>query len=230
MSDSISTNALLNDLSAAVLALLHLEPVELPRRKHLERRGRSTEHAYFVDCGIASTLTAGAANPAIEIGMVGREGMTGLTAVLGADQSPYDTFMQVGGAGWRAPVPAVRDVIESSAPFRRRILDYTQAFLAQVSATAAVNAHNKLEERLARWLLVTRDRVDTDELTLTHEFIAQMLGVRRAGVTIALQHLEQRGFVEGHRGRIRIIDREGLLRESRGAYTPADETMRARAA
>ena len=230
MSDRTSpTNALLNTLGAADLAQLRLQPVELPHRKHLERAGRRTEHIYFIDRGIASVLATGAAGPAIEIGMIGREGLTGLTAVMGAEQSPFDTFMQVAGAGWRAPVEAVAAALDASVLFRKRLLDYAQALLTHVSATAAVNAHNKLVERLARWLLVTRDRTDTDDLSLTHEFIAQMLGVRRAGVTMALRDLEQHGLIQGARGHVRIKDRDGLRRQSNGAYTPADEVMRLRA-
>jgi CRP-like cAMP-binding protein len=228
VSDKSPTNALLSSLSATDVAELQLQPIELPRSKHLERGGRRTEHAYFIDRGIASVLAAGAAGPHIEIGMVGREGMTGLTAIMGAEQSPYDTFMQVGGSGWQAPVAAVRHAVDTNAAFRSRILDYTQAFLAHVSATAAINAHNKLEERLARWLLVARDRTDTDEMAFTHDFIAQMLGVRRAGVTLALNELQQRGLIEGARGRVRIVDRDGLRRQANGAYTPADEVLRNR--
>lgn len=222
-------NALLNSLSAADVASLELEPVELPHRKHIERARRRTEHVYFIDRGIASVLATGAAGPQIEIGMIGREGVSGLTALMGAEHSPYDTFMQIPGAGWRAPVETVAAALDTNIIFRKRVLDYAQAFLAHVSATAAVNAHNKLVERLARWLLVSRDRTDTDELTLTHDFIAQMLGVRRAGITIAMQDLEERGLVKGERGRVRILDRDGLRGQTNGAYTPADEVMRLRA-
>lgn len=230
MSNTITpANALLNSLSAADVAQLELQPVELAHRKYLERAGRRTEDVYFMDRGIASVLATGAAGPHIEIGMIGREGASGLTAIMGAEHSPYDTFMQIPGAGWRAPVGAVAAALDTNIVFRKRILDYAQAFLAHVSATAAVNAHNKLVERLARWLLVSRDRTDTDELLLTHEFIAQMLGVRRAGVTIALQDLEARGLVRGERGRVHILDRDALKGRANGAYTPADEIMRLRA-
>jgi CRP-like cAMP-binding protein len=222
-------SALLHSLSAADIAQLQLQPVDLPHRKHLERAGRRTEQAYFIDRGIASVLATGAAGPHIEIGMIGREGVTGLTAIMGAQLSPYDTFMQIPGAGWQAPIEAVAAALDTNVVFRKRILDYAQAFLAHVSATAAVNAHNKLVERLARWLLVSRDRTDTDDLSLTHDFIAQMLGVRRAGVTVALQELEERGLIKAGRGQVRILDRDGLRARTNGAYTPADEAMRLRA-
>lgn len=230
MSNQIaSSNVMLSTLSAADLVQLQLEPVELPRRKQLERARRGTEHVYFIDRGIASVLATGAAGPNIEIGMIGREGMSGLTAVMGAEQSPYDTFMQDGGAGWRTPVRVLRDAVDTMSTVRRCVLEYTNAFLTHVSATAAVNAHNRLVERLARWLLAARDRADGDELHLTHDFIAQMLGVRRAGVTIAFQALEQAELVEAGRGRVRILNRDGLKRQANGAYTPADELMRLRA-
>lgn len=229
MSNKIhSTNALLSALCADDLAQLQLEKVDLPRRRPLERARRPTEHVYFIENGIASVLATGAAGPNIEIGMIGREGMSGLTAIMGAERSPYDTFMQGAGDGWRAPVGALRRALDAITVFRNSVLDYTQAFLTHVSATAAVNAHNRLVERLARWLLIARDRAHSNELHLTHDFIAQMLGVRRAGVTIALQGLEKAELVQAGRGRVRILDHDGLRREANGAYTPADELMRER--
>ncbi len=223
-------NALLSGLSAAELEHLQLEPAELPHGRSLERYERASKHAYFPSRGVISVLATAGGRSSVEIGMVGREGVTALTAIMGAERAPYDAVVQIAGAGWSAPLAAVRGALDANAPFRRRILDYAQAFYTQVSVTAAINAAKKLDERLARWLLVARDRADGDELPLTHEYIAQMLGVRRAGVTIALQTLEQRGAVKGRRGAISILDREGLALHAQGAYTPADESMRARCA
>lgn len=231
MSDKIiSTNAILSALSAADLADLSLEQVDLPRDRRLERAHHSTEHAYFIERGVASVLATGAAGQRVEVGMIGREGMSGLTAIMGAEQSPYDTFLQTAGLGWRAPVRVLRHAIDTVGSFRRHVLDYAHAFLAHVSATAAVNAHNRLVERLARRILVARDRSDSDDLFLTHDFISQMLGVRRAGVTIALRSLEEAELVQARRGCVRVLDRDGLRREANGAYTPADELMRQRVA
>ena len=229
MSDHSYKNALLSGLTTEELQLLRLEPVDLPPRKSVERFDHRTDHAYFPTGGVVSVLAPVRSRPSVEVGMVGREGVTALTAIMGAERAPYDAFMQIAGAGWRAPVESVRQALDANKHFRRRLLDYAHAFYTQVSTTAALNASKTLDERLARWLLVARDRADNDELPLTHEYVAQMLGVRRAGVTLALKRLEKSGAIQGRRGAINILNREQLAIQSEGAYTPADEHMRRRA-
>lgn len=213
-------NEVLSQLTSDDLSALQLEPVELPRGRRLEQSGRGAEHVYFLNYGLASVVAAGRG---VEIGLIGREGMTGIAPVMGADSAPHDTIMQIAGKGVRARLDRVRQAIDASTSLRRVILGYAQLFLSHVGAGAAANARNKVEERLARWLAVARERADTDELHLTHDVIGQLLGVRRAGVTIALKDLQHRGLIECHRGAIKITNRAGLIEASHGAYQLADE-------
>jgi CRP-like cAMP-binding protein len=218
-------NAVLVRLEAADSALLssHLEPVSLARGTSLELRGRRSEYVYFPDRGIASVMMGGGSG--VYIGMVGHRSMTALPCIMGADRSPFDTVVQVAGQGHRAPIEAVRDAFNASASLRDRILECSNAFLTQVGMTAAANARHKLPERLAGWLLAAQDYADEQELPFTHDFLARMLGVRRAGVSIALGELESRGVVQRRRGAIGIVNRDGLLLQANGAYTPADEIL-----
>jgi CRP-like cAMP-binding protein len=130
--------------------------------------------------------------------------------VLGNDRSPNSTFIQVAGKGHRAQADELRSVMDERPEVRFRFMRFAQAFMIQAAHTAISNGSAKLEERLARWLLMTHDRVDGDDMPLVHDFIARMLGVRRAGVTIALQSLEERGLIRTGRRQIAIVDREGM--------------------
>ena len=144
--------------------------------------------------------------------------MTGLAVVLATDRSPHETFMQMGGRGRRVAAADLRRAMEQSASLHRCLLHYAHAFFVQTAHTAMANGRSKIEERLARWLLMAHDRIDGDQLTLTHEFLARMLGVRRPGVTVALNFLEKSGLVQAHPGVISIIDREGLEASAKGVY------------
>ena len=150
--------------------------------------------------------------------MVGREGMTGLPVVHGADRSPCDVFMQVEGEGQRLSADALRIALEQSTTLLRSLLRFAHVFGVQAAYTALANAEGKIEERLARWLLMAQDRIEADELVMTHEFLALMLGVRRAGVTTALQQLQSKGIVETMRGAIIVKDRDGLQECANGLY------------
>ena len=143
---------------------------------------------YFIEAGIASVVANGSGKQ-IEIGLIGREGMTGLGVVMGNDRSPYDTYMQVAGRGLGINASKLREADERSTALHRLIMKYTDAFLVQTAQTALANGRSKIEERLARWLLMAPDRLESDELPLTHEFLALMLGTQRPGVTIALHAL-----------------------------------------
>jgi CRP-like cAMP-binding protein len=224
----MSSNQLLSRLSRADLRLLepHLEAVDLPLRKQLEARNKKVSHVYFVEKGLASVVANGGED-AIEVGMIGREGMTGLSVVLNGDtknRAVHETFIQIAGNGQRMPAENLREAIEASVSLHRVLLRYANAFLIQTTQTALANGRSKIEERLARWLLMSADRVDGDELPLTHEFLATMLGVRRSGVTVALQQLERSGLIRHRRGVITILDREALEKSTNGAYArPSDE-------
>jgi CRP-like cAMP-binding protein len=215
-----SKNRLLASLSRGDFALLaeHLEAVDLPLRRQLEARNRRIDHIYFVDCGIASVVAIGAAKREIEVGIIGREGVSGLAVIMGDDRSPHETYMQVAGYGCRMSAAKLRHCMLESESLRTALLRYAHAFLIQAANTALANGRHKVEERLARWLLMAHDRLDGDELPLTHEFLATMLGVRRPGVTVTLKVLERQALIQTRRGVIEIVDRKGLEATANGAY------------
>jgi CRP-like cAMP-binding protein len=216
-------NLILSRLSGADLGLLqpHLEPVDLPLRKVLERRDKAIKAIYFPESGFASVVANGNERP-IEVGLIGREGMTGLAVVLGHDRNSNEVYMQAPGHGHRIRANDLRAAINKSVTLHRSFLRYAHAFLEQATRTAVANGRSKIEERLARWLLMADDRLDGPDLPLTHEFLAMMLGVRRPGVTTAVQELEREGVIARRRGRIVITDRGALKKLSNGTYAPAD--------
>lgn len=218
------SNRLLSRLASDDLGLLkrHLERVDLPLRKRLESPRRDIEHVYFPESGFVSVVADGAPIRRVEVGLIGREGMTGLAVVLGADRSPNETFVQNAGSALRMPATDLRRAMERSSSLRSHLLLYAHAFLIQVMQTAKTNARSKIEERLARWLLMAHDRLNTDELGMTHEFLSVMLGVRRPGVTVALSFLERTALITTDRGVISIVDRAGLKRAANGAYGVAE--------
>jgi hypothetical protein len=200
-----------------------LEDVDLAFRKRLQSSHRTIEYIYFPDCGLGSVVALGRGREAqAEVALVGCEGMTGIAVVNGTDRSPHEIFMQVGGYGRQISSSKLRYAMMRSRTMRDCFLLYSQAYTIQCSYTALANAKGTLEERLARWLLMAQDRLDGSQLVLTHEFLALMLGVRRAGVTTALQHLQQRGLTQSDRGAVTILDREGLEEAANGFYGPAE--------
>jgi len=221
----MSSNRILAGLARRDLALIepHLEPVDLPVRKVLETRRKRIDHVYFVESGFASVVANGSDKPSIEVGIIGREGMTGLAIVLGGDRAQHATYIQVAGKGQRMSAARLREVDEQSPAFHRAMLRYARAFLAQTTTTALANGRSKIEERLARWLLMAHDRLGGDELNLTHEFLGLMLGTHRPGVTIALQALEKAGLITTRRSRVTILDRKALQKSSNGTYVPYDD-------
>ena len=158
----------------------------------------------------------------IEVGIIGREGMTGLPVVLGNDRNSNEVFMQAAGEGRCMRASDLRKAIDKSVTLHRSMLRYVHAFLEQATRTAVANGRRKIEERLARWLLMADDRLDGPELPLTHEFLAMMLGVRRPGVTVAMQGLECAGIIARKRGHVVIVDRGALEKMSNGTYVGAD--------
>jgi CRP-like cAMP-binding protein len=219
--DAMASNHLLSRLARADLRLLapHLTAVDLPLRRQLEARNRKVAHIYFLETGLASVVANGGED--IEVGVIGREGMTGLSVVLDGDRNNravHETFMQMAGKGLRMPADDLRAAITKSVALHRVLLRYAHAFLIQTTQTALANGRSNIEERLARWLLMAADRTDGDELPLTHEFLATMLGVRRSGVTVALQGLERTGLIAHKRGVIAILDREAMEKSSNGTY------------
>ncbi len=228
-SASCKQNRILAALSNEDFGLLQpsLEPVELQLRQRLESPNRQIGHVYFVEQGFASVVANSFGDRNIEVGLIGREGMTGLAIVMGTDRSPNETMVQGKGKGVRIAADELRQALARSAAMHTLFLRYAHVFGVQASQTALVNGRAKLEERLARWLLMAHDRIDGDEVALSHEFLAIMLGVRRAGVTVALNQLAKDGVIATQRGSISIIDRKGLEEAAHGSYgTPEAEFRR----
>jgi len=196
----------------------HLEPMDLELRKALEQPNKRIDNVYFLDHGIASVVAVQAKETKVEIGLIGREGMTGLAIVLGNHRSPHATYIQAAGRGQRISVAELRKALAASATLQGFLLKFAQAFMVQTAHTAIANARARLDQRLARWILMAHDRIDGDTLALTHEFLALMLGVRRAGVTEALHALESRRLIESARGQVVVRDRKGIERSAGGSY------------
>src|SRR4051794_31322579 len=204
------TNRLLQTLSADDLALLapHLEPIDMPVHRDMEKPNRRIEDVFFMETGIASVVGQQPNGAVAEIGLVGYEGMSGTAIVLGTDRSPHSTYIQVKGTGHRLAASDLQKAMGESRSMQTVLLKFAQAFAIQTAHTAIANARAKLHERLARWLLMAHDRVPGDVLPLTHEFLSLMLAVRRAGVTEAINVLKQGALIEAHRAEIRVLNRK----------------------
>ncbi|MEO5807128.1 Crp/Fnr family transcriptional regulator, partial [Devosia sp.] len=157
-----------------------------------------------------------------EVGIVGRDGMSGSGVVQFDEHATFQTFVQIKGQGLSLDIKTLRTALSQSISMNILFNRYTRAFSIQIAATALANGRSKLEERLARWLVMCQDRIDSDRIDLTHEFLSAMLGVRRSGVTDALHMLEGKGLVRSNRGEIIIRDREGLIVLGDGAYGMAE--------
>jgi CRP-like cAMP-binding protein len=212
-------NRLLLALSKADLALLTpwLEPAELVLRQSIEQAHKPIRHAYFPESGIISVV-AKSADDEIEAGLIGWEGVSGSAVILGNHRSPNDAYVQMAGNAHRISGKRLREALDVSKSLRQRMQRFAHVFMVQVAQTAFANGKSKIGDRLARWLLMVHDRQDGDELSLTHEFIAVMLGVRRSGVTDALHELEDKGLIRASRGAIRILSRKGLIALAGGIY------------
>jgi CRP-like cAMP-binding protein len=166
--------------------------------------------AYFVETGMVSYLAYLENGDAIEVGLIGPEGMVGMPLILGVDSASAGAIVQMQGTALRISPAALRQAFNESKVLRTRLLRYMQALYTQVSQTAACNGHHGLEERLARWLLIAHDRAEGDQFPMTHEFMALMLGVRRSGVTVTASTLKQAGLISYANGRMTILDRPAL--------------------
>jgi CRP-like cAMP-binding protein len=195
----------------------HLERVPLELREKIEEADQTIPYVHFPESGIVSVVAKSGGHQ-IEAGVIGREGVTGVAVIMGNHRSPNEVYVQVAGESHRIAADALREAIEASATLRMHLQRFVQVFMTQVAQAALANGRAKIAERLARWLLMAHDRVDDEDLRLTHEFIAIMLGVRRPGVTDALNELEGRGLIRSARGSIRVKDRSGLELVAGGTY------------
>ena len=203
-------NHILSALSAAGQAALVpvLEPVKLKPRQELEVPNRKTTSVYFLETGVAAVLSISDGDR-IAVGLIGCEGASGVGLFLGDDRSPNSTVMLTSGTGLRASASAIRRVMEG-VEVRRLFSRYSLAYFNQAEHTALSNAMTSVHQRVARWVLMTHDRVPSDTIPLTQETIAFMLGTRRAGVTMALKELAHQGLVSLGRGTVTLLDRPSL--------------------
>jgi len=190
--------------------LSHLTPVSLPLGESLYETEDRIKYVYFVNTGVVSLVTHLKEGSGVEVGLVGNEGMVGLSIALGDDLSPNQAIVQIAGEGMRMGAAALREELKQGGLLQTLLLRFTMAMLRQVSQSAACNRSHHVAERLARWLLTCHDRVEGDELRLTQEFIAEMLGTRRAGVSEAAGILQGAGLIRYSRGHITVTDRAGL--------------------
>jgi CRP-like cAMP-binding protein len=196
----------------------HLEPTELKFGEVLYEPGTAIRYVYFpIDC-LVSLLTAVDKRRTLEVGMVGNEGMAGMPFILGMGVSGVRAIVQGAGTALRMAAAPFRVEFDRNRSLQGALYRYTYALMAQVSQTAACNRFHEAEPRLSRWLLMTRDRVGSDEFPLTHEFLAHMLGLRREGVTEAASALKRRKLISYNRGQIRILDVRGLKASSCSCY------------
>jgi CRP-like cAMP-binding protein len=194
--------------------------VELHKGQDLVIPGQTIQHCWFIEHGVSSLVAMSSAGRETEAGIVGAEGMVDVATILGSDRSPLRCFIQIAGHGYRVPVNAVVALYEESLDVRTLLNRFAYDSFLQVAQTALANAAFNVNERLARWLLMCADRTGNDQIALTHELLAVMLNVRRAGVTQAMHALEQAGFVKNGRALITIVDRMGLENFARDSYAP----------
>ena len=195
-----------------------LAPVALAFGEVLHEPGAPIRDVYFPGRSVVSLLTVVDKHSALEVGLVGREGMVGIPLALGIGVSPVRALVQGAGSALRMSAARLRESLQASPALRHGLHRYAGALMAQITQTAACNRFHRVESRLARWLLMTRDRVGAGEFHLTQEFLAHMLGVRREGVTGAASALQRRGLIGYRRGDIRIVEHAGLEAAACGCY------------
>ncbi|MGF6709195.1 CRP-like cAMP-binding protein [Luteibacter sp. W1I16] len=213
-------NHLLAMLPADALALWtpRLEPVDMPLGQVLYEPGVRLTHVYFPATSIVSLLYVMEDGASAEIAVVGNEGIVGISLFMGGESTPSRALVQSAGKGFRLEASAMLREFNRAGPVLHLLLRYTQALITQMSQTAVCNRHHSLDQQLCRWLLLSLDRLDGDELLMTQELIANMLGVRREGVTEAAGHLQRAGLIHYKRGHITVLDRDGLERRTCECY------------
>ena len=195
-----------------------LEFVKLSQHRSLQRRARTMSAAYFINSGLASLIIASDHERSVEVGVVGCEGMTGVALMAGLRRATCSALMQIEGSAFRMERNAFEKAVQSCPEFRDRLLRYSVIQTMQVAQTAACNRLHDTRQRLARWLLMAHDRVTSDVVRLTHEFLAIMLGTDRPSVTLAAKYLKQVGAIEYKRRALTIVNRKLLERVSCGCY------------
>ena len=221
---STAPNPLSNHLLAALPAaewqrwLPKLEWVPMPLGQVMYESGRTISHVYFPTTAIVSLLYVMESGASAEIAVVGCEGVVGISLFMGGESTPSRAVVQSAGEGYRLSAAAVKEEFNQSHPVMHLLLRYTQALITQMSQTAVCNRHHALEQQLCRWLLLSLDRLQGVDLVMTQELIANMLGVRREGVTEAALKLQHLGLIRYSRGHITVLDRPGLERRTCECY------------
>jgi CRP-like cAMP-binding protein len=196
----------------------HLRPTPLEYRQSLYGANKQIGFVYFIETGVGSLVNTMANGQAAEVGTIGNEGIVGLPLLLGDNRAPTSVYVQVPGAGLKMKATLFKQALAESASMRTVMLRYAHAFFNQVAQSAACNRFHPIQQRTCRWLLMTRDRMESDEFLLTQEFLAMMLGVQRTGVTAAAGNLQRLGLIRYKRGSVTIIDRPGLERRACECY------------
>src|SRR5437016_4250223 len=198
--------------------LPQLEPVEMPLGKILYESGNKLSHVYFPTTSIISLLYVMEDGASAEIAVVGREGIVGISLFMGGQSTPSRAVVQSAGRGFRLKANLMMQEFNRSGPVLHLLLRYTQALITQMAQTAVCNRHHSLDQQLCRWLLLSLDRLQESELVMTQELIANMLGVRREGVTEAAANLQRAGLIHYRRGHITVVDRKGLEQRTCECY------------
>ena len=196
----------------------HLHAIPLSYRQSLYRADKPIEFVYFVETGVGSLVNTMKNGQAAEVGTIGNEGMVGLPLLLGDHRAPTSVYVQVPGVGLRMKAALFNEELARSAPMRLVMLHYAHAFFNQVAQSAACNQFHSIEQRACRWLLMTHDRMPSEEFLLTQEFLAMMLGVQRTGVSAVAGSLQRAGLIRYRRGNVTIVDRRGLERRACECY------------
>ena len=195
-----------------------LEPIEMPLGQVLYESGRTLSHVYFPTNAIVSLLYVMENGASAEIAVVGNEGIVGISLFMGGESTPSRTVVQSAGRGFRLKAQTMKDEFNRAGPVLHLMLRYTQALITQMAQTAVCNRHHSLDQQLCRWLLLSLDRLEGSELVMTQELIANMLGVRREGVTEGALKLQRAGLIRYARGHISVLDREGLEKRTCECY------------
>jgi len=190
---------------------IHLEPISFALGEVVYESGAHMEYVYFPTTSHISLLYTMLDGSTAEMGLVGQEGVVGIALFMGGETTPNRAMVQGGGLAFRMKAKAMLVEFKRGGEFQHLLLRYTQALITQISQTAVCNRLHSVEQRLCRWLLMTHDLAQSDELQMTHEFISNMLGVRREGVTMAARRLQEMGMISYVRGHIQILDRKQLL-------------------
>lgn len=203
-------NEILIKTDSQSIKRLSLRPVSLDVNFLIYEPNKEIDTVFFPESGVLSVVSDMATGSTIEIGTIGREGVSGSELLLKVVSSPFRCFVQVAGHGNYASAEAFREVAAADAEFQRHVFSYENAFRIQTMQGMACNGLHSIEQRCCRWLLMTRDRVDSDDLRLSHEFLALMLGVRRASISDVLSPLQEAGLLRSVRGTITLINRSAL--------------------